>query len=191
MSFSKNTRGYFGVGMEGISKEANFGTVARSAHAFGASFIFGIKPDINVRNMRSSDTAASPDHVPYYEYDNVAQMQLPKGCQVVGVELVEGAVPLPSFRHPSRAVYVFGPEMGNLSDDMLDRCDHVLKIPMKFCVNVGVAAAIVMYDRQICLGANAPRPVKAGGPPDLYVNTDAMKMVKHPTRRKVRTKSVD
>ena len=175
--------------MEGISKEANFGTIARSAHAFGASFIFGIKPDINVRNMRSSDTAASPDHVPYYEYDNVAQMQLPKGCQVVGVELVEGAVPLPSFRHPSRAVYVFGPEMGNLSDDMLDKCDHVLKIPMKFCVNVGVAAAIVMYDRQICLGAHAPRPVKAGGPPDLYVDTDAMKAVKHPTRRKVRTKT--
>jgi len=178
-----------GVGMEGISKEANFGTIARTAHAFGASFIFGIKPDINVSDMRSSDTAASPDHVPYYEYDKTADMQLPKGCQVVGVELVEGAVPLPSFRHPSRAVYVFGPEMGNLSDAMLDRCDHVLKIPMKFCVNVGVAAAIVMYDRQICLGMHAPRPVKAGGPPDMYIDTEAMKAVKHPIRRKVRTKS--
>jgi len=149
MTLGKNTRGYFGVGMEGISKEANFGTIARTAHAFGASFIFGIKPDINVSDMRSSDTAASPDHVPYYEYDKTADMQLPKGCQVVGVELVEGAVPLP----------------------------------------VGVAAAIVMYDRQICLGMHAPRPVKAGGPPDMYIDTEAMKAVKHPIRRKVRTKS--
>lgn len=188
----KEARGYFGVGMEGISKDANFGTIARTAHAFGASFIFAIKPDINVRDMRSSDTAGSPLHVPYYQYDDVAAMHLPKGCQIVGVELVEGAVPLPSFRHPSRAAYIFGSEMGNLSDDILDRCDHVLKIPMKFCVNIGVAAAIVMYDRQICLGHHAPRPVKAGGPPDLYVDVEKMKAVKHPLRRRIRNpKNVD
>lgn len=184
----KESRGYFGVGVEGISKDANFGTIARTAHAFGASFIFAVKPDVDVEAMRASDTAGSPDHVPYYEYNSCADMQLPKGVQVVGVELVDGAVPLPSFRHPSRAVYVFGPEMGNLSDEMIDRCDHVLKIPMKFCVNVGVAAAIVMYDRQICLGTHAPRPVKAGGPPDIYVNVEDLKAQKHPTRRKVRNK---
>lgn len=31
-------RGYFGVGVEEISKEGNVGNLARSAHAFGASF---------------------------------------------------------------------------------------------------------------------------------------------------------
>ncbi len=35
---------------------------------------------------------------------------------------------------------------------------------MKFCVNVGVAAALVMYDRTISLGRFAPRPIMAGGP---------------------------
>jgi hypothetical protein len=38
---------------------------------------------------------------------------------------------------------------------------------MKFCVNVGVAGAIVMYDRLISMGRFAPRPVSAGGPRDF------------------------
>jgi len=33
-------RGYFGIGVEGISKAYNLGAVLRTAHAFGASFAF-------------------------------------------------------------------------------------------------------------------------------------------------------
>jgi hypothetical protein len=54
--------------------------------------------------------------------------------------------------------------MGNVSSEMLARCEHKIKIPMKFCVNVGVAGALVMYDRLISLGKFADRPVAAGGP---------------------------
>jgi hypothetical protein len=57
-----------------------------------------------------------------------------------------------------------GPERGSLSPDLLDLCDHTVKIPTRFCVNVGVAAAIVMYDRVLTLGRYAPRPVRSGGP---------------------------
>lgn len=157
-------RGYFGIGVEGISKEGNVGNLVRSSHAFGASFFFAIAPNVDIRAMRSSDTSDAFDHVPYYQYESVAQIDLPKGCQIVGVEFVEDAVDLPSFRHPTRAAYVLGPEMGNLSPEMVEICDHVVKIPMKFCVNVGVAGAIVMYDRMMCLGRFAERPVKPGGP---------------------------
>jgi hypothetical protein len=34
---------------------------------------------------------------------------------------------------------------------------------MSFCVNVGVAAAIIMYDRTISRGRFPERPVSAGG----------------------------
>jgi len=44
------------------------------------------------------------------------------------------------------------------------RCDFLVKIPAKFCVNLGVAGAIVMYDRMITLRRFAERPVRAGGP---------------------------
>ena len=71
---------------------------------------------------------------------------------------------LPSIIHPSRAAYILGPERGNLSQEMQDQCDFIIKIPMSFCVNVAIAANIVMYDRLISLGRFAPRPVRAGAP---------------------------
>ena len=35
-------RGYFGIGVEGISKPMNMGSLIRSGHAFGASFAFTV-----------------------------------------------------------------------------------------------------------------------------------------------------
>ena len=49
---------------------------------------------------------------------------------------------------------------------MVDRCDFVVKIPMQFCVNVSVAAAIVMYDRLQSMGRFQRRPERPGGPID-------------------------
>jgi tRNA G18 (ribose-2'-O)-methylase SpoU len=91
----------------------------------------------------------------------VAELQLPRGCTLVGVELTEDAVELPSFHHPTAAAYVLGPERGSLSPALAARCDVLVKIPMKFCVNVGIAGAIVMYDRLISKGRFAQRPVGA------------------------------
>lgn len=157
-------RGYFGIGVETISKEGNVGNLVRSAHAFGASFFFAIAPEVNIREMRFSDTSGAFDHVPYYQYDSPGQLALPMECTLVGVELTPDAIELPSFRHPVRAAYVLGPEMGNLSPEVQERCAHIVKIPMKFCVNVGVAGALVMYDRMLSMGRFAERPVKTGGP---------------------------
>lgn len=173
-------RGYFGIGVEGISKEQNVGTVARSAHAFGASFFFTIAPAVDVLAFRTSDTSDAFDHVPYHQYPDIDAMNLPDKCSLVAVELVEDSIELPSFRHPTRAAYVFGPEMGNVSDAMLEEADHVIKIPMKFCVNVGVAAALVMYDRTLSMGKFAERPVRSGGPTDQPVLPGAT------LRRKIR-----
>jgi tRNA G18 (ribose-2'-O)-methylase SpoU len=157
-------RGYFGIGVEGISKPMNVGGLLRSSHAFGASFFFTVNTDIDLHAMRESDTSGAFDHIPFYNFEKPADIILPRNTQMVAIEFLEDAVELPSFRHPLQAVYVLGPEMNNVSPAMLKRCDHVIKIPMKFCVNVGVAGALVMYDRMISMGRFPPRPVKAGGP---------------------------
>ena len=179
-------RGYFGIGVEGINKPANLGNLVRSAHAFGASFFFAINPDLDVEKMRVSDTADSFDHVPFHEYDSLDEFSLPSKCQLVAIELVDDSVNLPSFRHPTRAAYVLGPEMGNVSPEMMERCAHVVKIPTKFCINVGVAGALVMYDRALSMGhfsegRFAPRPVMPGGPDFEFEEVDFN------NRRKVRT----
>jgi len=157
-------RGYFGIGVEHISKPMNVGTLFRSAHAFDADFVFAIAPAVDLKEIQKSDTSQTAKHLPQYEYETVAEIKLNRGCQLVGVELLEGAAELPSFTHPERAAYILGPEMGSLSLELTKRCDHVVKIPTKFCVNVGIAGAVLMYDRLITRGRFAPRPESSGGP---------------------------
>ena len=160
----KQARGYFAIGAEGISKPMNLGALMRTAHAFGASFTFSVDAAKNLRETYQADTSKSFAHVPHYQWSTIADMQLPKGCQLVGVELTDDAVELPSFRHPPAAAYVLGREKGDLSSEMLARCIHVVKIPTRFCINLSLAGALVMYDRVMSMGGFAPRPLMPGGP---------------------------
>jgi tRNA G18 (ribose-2'-O)-methylase SpoU len=155
-------RGYFSVGVESISKGFNLGNLVRTSHAFGANSFFTIGASVNYADVKSTDTSHADIHMPFYAYKNLAEFKLPKECVLVGVELLDDAVDLPSFRHPMRAAYVLGPEKGSLSPALVERCEFTVKIPAKFCVNVGVAGALVMYDRMISLGKFAERPVRVG-----------------------------
>lgn len=157
-------RGYFGVGSERISKQMNLGAVMRTAHAFGASFIFTVGSHLNAREAALADTSKSAEHVPLYEWASVEEMVLPKQCVLIGVELDERAVDLPTFPHPLNAAYILGPEKGDLSEAAKARCAHLVKIPTKFCVNLSVAAAIVMYDRTLALGGHERRLSLVGLP---------------------------
>jgi tRNA G18 (ribose-2'-O)-methylase SpoU len=157
-------RGYFGIGVEGVSKSANVGALLRTAHGFGASFCFTIGAGWDSRAARLADTSDTVKHVPMWRFADLAAVSLPRGCQLVGVELLDEAVDLPSFRHPLNAAYVLGPERAGLSPALLERCDHVVRIPTRFALNLAVAGAIVLYDRLIQLGRFAERPVGAGGP---------------------------
>lgn len=157
-------RGYFGIGVEGISKAANLGALMRTAHAFGASFCFTIGAAHNARGTAQTDTSKSRGHVPLYEWDGLAQLRLPSGCAMVGIELSEDAVMLPSFRHPRQCAYILGPERGSLSPAAQQLCSHIVQIPTRFCINVSLAAALTLYDRTLCFGGFPERPLMPGGP---------------------------
>ncbi len=164
-------RGYFAVGVERISKPMNAGNLFRTAHAFGASFLFTIAADYP-RRRAPSDTSRAPLHLPLHEFADVEALRLPEGCRLIGIELLDEAVELPSFRHPPRAAYVLGPEKGALSPALVARCQEIVKIPSAFCINVATAGAIVMYDRLITLGRFARRPLSSLGeaePPPAHV----------------------
>ncbi len=157
-------KGYFGIGVEGISKPMNVGTLFRTAHAFGASFVFTVRAQYNRREGALSDTSDTPRSVPTYHFADLSTFRLPQGCRLVGVEICDEAIDLPSFRHPRQAAYVLGAEREGLSAELQSRCDYVVKIPTRFSVNLGVAGALVMYDRLLSLGRHAPRPVAEGAP---------------------------
>lgn len=157
-------RGYFGIGVEGLNKPRNLGALMRTAHAFGAAFVFTLGATYDTEKGRRTDTSKAHGHLPYYAFPDLDTLVLPEGCVLVGVELIEDSVDLPSFHHPPTAAYVLGPEKGSLSSDLIAVCDHVVKIPTRFCLNVGLAGALVMYDRLLSSQRFAPRPMRPGGP---------------------------
>jgi tRNA G18 (ribose-2'-O)-methylase SpoU len=170
-------KGYFGIGIDGVSKAMNVGTLFRTAHAFGASFVFTVNAQYRRREGALSDTSDTPASVPTYHFPDFRTLALPQGCVLVGVEITEEAVALPSFRHPRQAAYVLGSEREGLSRDVQALCDHVVRIPARFSVNLGIAGAIVMYDRMLTLGRFAQRPVAPGGPsapPPVHVFGEPM-----------------
>ncbi len=156
-------KGYFAIGAERMSKSLNLGNLMRSAHGFGASFTFTVGATYRALEAHA-DTSKTQLHLPHYNWPALGDMALPEGCKLVGVELLDDAIDLPSFRHPLRAAYVLGPEAGSLSPELLALCDYTVKIPTSFCVNVAMAGAIVMYDRMRSLARFADRPVREGGP---------------------------
>jgi len=155
-------RGYFAIGAERVSKALNLGNLMRSAHGFGASFTFTIGANYQALEARA-DTSKGAQHVPHYNWAKVEDLVLPAGCRLVGAELLDDAIDLPSFRHPLCAAYVLGPERGALSPELAARCNYIVRIPTSFCINLAMAGAIVMYDRVRSLGRFPPRPLGEGG----------------------------
>ncbi|MDH3234461.1 MAG: RNA methyltransferase [Alphaproteobacteria bacterium] len=159
-------RGYFGIGVERVSKAMNVGSLFRTAHAFGASFVFSIAAAYDRSEGGLADTSDAASNLPLYEFDDARALALPRDCSLVAVEITPDAAELPSFRHPRCAAYVFGAERGGLSPDLLELADHVVKIPTRFSVNLAVAGAIVMYDRLLSSNRFARRPLVPGGAPE-------------------------
>ncbi len=155
-------RGYFGIGIEGLSKPMNAGNLYRSAHAFGASFVFTVASSYNP-DIGKSDTSNVAEQLPFYSFDTIESMCLPQDCALVGIEITDEATELPSFCHPRCVAYVLGMERGGLSERLTDCCEHVVKIPTLFSLNLATAGAVVMYDRLISMRRFGARPVFPGG----------------------------
>jgi tRNA G18 (ribose-2'-O)-methylase SpoU len=140
-------RGFFGIGIESGKTPANLGTLWRSAQIMGASFIFTIGARYR---HHCTDTTKAPRNIPLYQYDTFAEFfekGLPKGAQLIGVELDEKAVPCASFRHPHQCVYLLGAEDKGLSNEAMNACHALIQLPGEYSLNVAVAGSIVMYDR--------------------------------------------
>ncbi len=71
----------------------------------------------------------------------------PEEMKTVCIEFAEDAIALPEFQHPEKAIYIFGPEDGTLSQDIIDTADAVVYIPTQGCMNLAATVNVVLYDR--------------------------------------------
>jgi tRNA G18 (ribose-2'-O)-methylase SpoU len=143
---SKETRGYYGIGIFNGKTIENLGTLWRSADLLGASFIFTIGKRYK---KQASDTMLSFKHIPLYHYETFEDFynSIPFDCQLIGIELDAKSRHIAQFKHPERAVYLLGAEDNGLSKEIIGRCHHLVQLPGRYSMNVAVAGSIVMYDR--------------------------------------------
>lgn len=142
------TRGYFGVAVYHPKHETNVGTLWRSAWLYDAAFLATVGRRYQ---KQAADTPGTSNHVPLIHYADLDDLieHLPFSCPLVGVEMTQGANPLPTFVHPPRAVYLLGAEDHGLPPKVVERCHRLVQIPSAkgWSMNVAVAGSIVMYDR--------------------------------------------
>lgn len=138
-------RGYCGIGVYHPKTSENIGTLWRSAHNFGANFIFTIGARYK---SQPSDTTKAPRHIPLYNYKDFEDFRthLPKECELVFVEQAEGARDLSSTVHPESAAYILGAEDYGVPEEVM-RGYRKVQIESPMCLNVAVAGSIVLYDR--------------------------------------------
>lgn len=139
-------KNYFGIGVYHPKTTENIGTLWRSAHNFGADFIF----TIGARYKRqASDTTASHRHVPLYHYKDWDDFisHLPIGSELVCVEQTNREYLLNNYVHPKSAVYVLGAEDEGIPPELM-RSHQKVEIDTPHCLNVAVAGSVVLYDRQ-------------------------------------------
>lgn len=151
-------RGYCGLAVYASKSPANLGTIWRTAHCLGASFVARVGPirypaDRIPRHLPpprtdQTDTMVTLRHVPYLQVETIEGLrQALPFARLVAIELDGASEPLPAFKHPERAIYLVGAEDGGIPRAVLDCMDAIVQIPGSHCLNQAVAASIVAYDR--------------------------------------------
>jgi tRNA(Leu) C34 or U34 (ribose-2'-O)-methylase TrmL len=140
-------RGRYGIGIYHPKTTENIGTLWRSAHNFGADFIFTIGKRYH---KEPSDTTKASRHVPLYHYPDFGDFlsHVPLDSELVFIEQIDGAAELERFVHPERAVYVLGAEDEGVPVELM-RGHRKTAINTPMCLNVAVAGSIVMFHRQL------------------------------------------
>ena len=137
-------RGFAAIGLDYPKNVINVGHVLRAAQCFNVKAVI----TSGTRYHRAStDTLNSTGQLPLIQVGDLHDA-IPFGCVPVAIDLVAGAKPLPTFCHPERAFYIFGPEDGTLGHRVLSWCRDVVYIPAG-CLNLAAAVNVVLYDRLV------------------------------------------
>jgi len=127
----------------------NVGQTVRAVSVFGAEKLFmtGNRVELVGRpgyrlpreeRMRGKYIPVTPTRRPFDD----------SGLTPVAVELTHGAEDLAWFVHPKNALYVFGPEDGDLGSAELSQCHRFVQIPGLHCLNLASAVAVLLADRE-------------------------------------------
>ncbi len=137
----------FHVAIENWQHDFNIGSIVRTANAFLAAEVHVVGR--RRWNRRGAMVTDRYQHVRHHaSVDGFTDWSAERGLAVVGIDNVEGSVPIESASVPRDCVLVFGQEGPGLSDEMRAACRTTLAITQygsTRSINVGAAAAIAMH----------------------------------------------
>ena len=134
------------IGLINPKTPTNVGAVMRAAGCFRVDGVFYTGKRYERAAQFATDTKAVSQKIPITAVDDILQA-CPDNAKIVCIELVENGVSLPDFQHPDKAFYVFGPEDGSISQQVVDCADAVVYIPTVGCLNLAATVNVVLYDR--------------------------------------------
>lgn len=129
----------------------NVATVLRACSCYGVGQLWytgnrvSIEAEPGFRLPREERMKGYGD-VTIHQYDRPFEQF--QGHTPVAVEILPNVESLPTFEHPEKALYVFGPEDGGLESKVLWHCHRFVAIPSRHCLNLAAAVYTVLYDRQ-------------------------------------------
>ena len=135
------------VAVENWQHDANIGSVVRTANAVNAAgaHVVGHKR-WNRRGAMVTDRYLSVHH--HTDVEALVAWAAERGLPIVGIDNVEGSVPLETYDLPRECVMLFGQEGPGLTDEAVAHCVDVLAIAQfgsTRSINVGAAAAVAMH----------------------------------------------
>lgn len=134
------------VGLTNPKSPSNVGAVMRAAGCYRVDEVLYTGKRYAQAAKFSTDTKNMSEHIPLTSVQSFIE-SIDKKIEIVCVELVEGATPLPHFIHPQNALYILGPEDGSICQKVVNQSDHVVYVPTVGCMNLAATVNVVLYDR--------------------------------------------
>jgi tRNA G18 (ribose-2'-O)-methylase SpoU len=135
------------IAIQNWEHDFNIGSVIRTANAFNVAGVHILgRRRWNRRGAMVTDRYLHLHH--HASVDDFASWLKREQYPAIGVDNLEGAVPLESFELPERVCLIFGSEGPGLTEEVRGMCDGLVAITQygsTRSLNAGAAAAIAMY----------------------------------------------
>ena len=135
--------------LENVSDPGNFGTIIRTANAFGIKDILTINcvDKYNSKVLRATMGALFRTNIVDCNIDKIKELK-GNGYRLISTTLSENSKFLEEFNFEGKNIVVMGNEANGVSEEMLNISNDHLKIDMDNSMeslNVSIATALIMY----------------------------------------------
>lgn len=135
------------IAIENWHHDLNIGSVVRTANAFAVAQVHIVGR--RRWNRRGAMVTDRYQHVRHHEDAQAfAQWAHAEGVQMIGIDNIDGSVPIEGFEFPRDCVLVFGQEKTGLTPEMQQAVTdivHITQYGSTRSINAGAAAAIAMH----------------------------------------------